>query len=154
MFKALRSLLAEFSGESERRPTGEDEQRLAAAALLHHVIAVDGSIEESERSRLLDLLKQQYGLDDDGAGALFEEAALADQESVDLYRFTSLLKERLDEPGRENIIAMMWDLVYRDGQLHEFEDNVIWRVADLLGISNRDRIRLKQSVRGGAATES
>jgi hypothetical protein len=30
---------------------------------------------------------------------------------------------------------MMWELVYADGQVSEFEDNVVWRAADLLGIS-------------------
>jgi uncharacterized tellurite resistance protein B-like protein len=39
---------------------------------------------------------------------------------------------------------MMWELVYADGQVSEFEDNVVWRAADLLGISSRDRIELKR----------
>jgi uncharacterized tellurite resistance protein B-like protein len=41
---------------------------------------------------------------------------------------------------------MMWELVYADGQVSEFEDNVVWRAADLLGISSRDRIELKHRV--------
>ena len=41
---------------------------------------------------------------------------------------------------------MMWELVYADGQVSEFEDNVVWRAADLLGISSRDRIDLKHRV--------
>jgi hypothetical protein len=40
----------------------------------------------------------------------------------------------------------MWELVYADGQVSEFEDNVVWRAADLLGISSRDRIDLKHKV--------
>ena len=38
------------------------------------------------------------------------------------------------------------ELVYADGQVTEFEDNVVWRAADLLGISARDRIDLKHQV--------
>jgi uncharacterized tellurite resistance protein B-like protein len=41
---------------------------------------------------------------------------------------------------------MMWELVYADGQVSEFEDNVVWRASDLLGISQRDRIELKHFV--------
>jgi uncharacterized tellurite resistance protein B-like protein len=41
---------------------------------------------------------------------------------------------------------MMWELVYADGQVSEFEDNVVWRAADLLGISSRDRLDLKHRV--------
>ncbi|MCX5513711.1 hypothetical protein C3941_13795 [Kaistia algarum] len=154
MFKALRNLLADFGGDSQTRHFREDDHRLAAAALLYHVIAVDGSVDESERVRLHGLLKSLYALDDEETDELVRDAETADQEAVDLYRFTSLLKDRLELAERERVVAMMWDLVYRDGELHEFEDNAIWRVADLLGISNRDRIRLKQDVRSQAVKDA
>ena len=43
---------------------------------------------------------------------------------------------------------MMWELVYADGRVTEFEENVVWRAADLLAISSRDRIELKHRVAG------
>ena len=52
----------------------------------------------------------------------------------------------VDEEGRLRIVEMMWELVYADGQVSEFEDNVVWRAADLLGVSSRDRIDLKHRV--------
>lgn len=147
MLKAIRNFLADFSGNAAKQQFREDDHRLAAAALLYHVIAIDGTVDEREQERLHDLLASLYGLDDEATDELVRDAEIADHEAVDLYRFTSLLKERLDETERERIVAMMWDLVYRDGELHEFEDNAIWRVADLLGLSNRDRIRLKRAAR-------
>ena len=54
----------------------------------------------------------------------------------------------VNEEGRLRIIEMMWELVYADGQVSEFEDNVVWRAADLLGVSSRDRIDLKHRVAG------
>jgi len=30
--------------------------------------------------------------------------------------------------------------------MNEFEDNLMWRVADLLGVSSRDRIALRRQV--------
>ena len=57
---------------------------------------------------------------------------------------------RLDEAERERIVAMMWDLVYADGTVHEFEDNLIWRVAELLAVPTRARMRLKQAARANA----
>jgi uncharacterized tellurite resistance protein B-like protein len=44
---------------------------------------------------------------------------------------------------------MMWRLVYADGGVHEFEENVVWRVAELLAVSTPVRIRLKQAARNG-----
>ena len=52
----------------------------------------------------------------------------------------------VDEAGRRRIVEMMWEMVFADGKVTEFEDNVLWRAADLLGISGRDRIDLKHLV--------
>jgi hypothetical protein len=41
---------------------------------------------------------------------------------------------------------MMWEIVYVDGCANEFESNIIWRTADLLGVSSRQRIELRQFV--------
>lgn len=34
-----------------------------------------------------------------------------------------------------------------DGEVHEFEDNIVWRVAELLDIDSRARMELKREVR-------
>jgi hypothetical protein len=52
----------------------------------------------------------------------------------------------VNDEGRLRIVEMMWELVYADGQVSEFEDNVMWRAADLLAVSSRDRIDLKHRV--------
>jgi membrane carboxypeptidase/penicillin-binding protein len=64
---------------------------------------------------------------------VFEREPQAEGEAVDLYRFTSVIMRSVNEEGRLRIIEMMWELVYADGQVSEFEDNVVWRAADLLG---------------------
>ena len=126
---------------------GEDEVRLAVAALLYHVIAVDGVVSPAESALLRQLLRKHFDLDPWSAESLAKAAATADEEAVDLYHFTSLLKQRLEAEDRERIIEMMWRLVYADGGVHEFEENVVWRVAELLAVSSPVRIRLKQVAR-------
>lgn len=150
MLDAIRSFLSEMSGPVEEREFGEEEYRLAAAALLFHVIAVDGTVSEEERDKLSEMLMRRYQLDRRGVQSLIAAAENADKEAIDLYGFTRVLKRHLDAAGRERIVELMWTLVYADGAVHEFEDNVIWRVAELLGVASQDRIRLKQAVRDGA----
>jgi uncharacterized tellurite resistance protein B-like protein len=41
---------------------------------------------------------------------------------------------------------MLWEIAYADGKRSEMEDHVIWRIADLLGVSGRDRIIKRQEV--------
>ncbi|WP_245495702.1 TerB family tellurite resistance protein, partial [Mesorhizobium sp. M1A.F.Ca.IN.020.30.1.1] len=39
----------------------------------------------------------------------------ADNEAIDLYAFTSVLKRHLDAEARKAFIGLMWEIVYADG---------------------------------------
>jgi uncharacterized tellurite resistance protein B-like protein len=148
MISALKRFLTDLTGEQEAKPIGADESRLAAAALLYHVTAIDGVVGDDESVRLRSLLKDRFDLADDDLDDLMAAAETADKQAVDLYGFTSVIKQRLDIAERERLVGQMWELVYADGKVHEFEDNLIWRAAELLGVSSEVRIRLKQAARG------
>jgi len=152
MFESFRTLISEIV-EGGKHPSqfGEDDYRLAAAALLVHAAAIDGEMSASERDKLHAVIKQRFALDDGATDELVEKATAAEHESVDLYHFTQLLNRALDEPGRARIIEMMWQIVYADGRRDELEDNLLWRAADLLGVSPRERIALRQRISGEAA---
>jgi uncharacterized tellurite resistance protein B-like protein len=156
MLESLKNFLSELSGGGKQQDRfEEDDYRLAAAALLVHVSTIDGDLSQAERDRLHDVLKFRFALDEAGTARLIDAAIAADREAVDLYHFTHLINRALDEDGRRRMVEMMWEIVFADGQCDEFEDNIVWRAADLLGISSRDRIELRQRVaaeRGGAGS--
>ena len=133
----------------EQRPARnlrEEELRLAAAALLVRASAIDGQVDAVERRKLKVLLQERFDLDDEEVRPLLDEAAAREHDSVDLYRFTSVLCRELDQDGRKRIVAMLWEVVMADGVIHEFESNLVWRTAELLGVSTRDRVTLRQQV--------
>lgn len=125
---------------------GSGDYRLAAAALLVHVATLDGDLSEAERTHLVTLVRARFDLDATLADELVAAAEAEDREAVDFYRFTSILMRTLDEGGRQRIVEMMWEMALGDGGVSEFEDNVIWRVADLLAVSGPQRIALRQRV--------
>jgi uncharacterized tellurite resistance protein B-like protein len=156
MFEAFTKLLSGF-GEGGKDPSGFDENdyRLAAAALLVHAAAIDGTISDAERGKLHSVIKQRFNLDDETTDELVAEATEAEQQAVDLYHFTARLNRSLDEQGRARMVEMMWEIIYADGAVSEFEDNLVWRAADLLGISTQERIALRERVanmRSGGGT--
>lgn len=148
MFDTLKSLFTDQARGDE--PPAMDE-RLATAALLVHTIAVDGDVKPKERAVLHEALTRRFDLSRSEADALIERARERDAEAVDLYGFTSVLKRSLEPEGRERVIEMMWEIIYADGGVHEFEDNMVWRVAELLGVSARDRIRLRKRIEARGA---
>ena len=145
MLKAVRQFLRDVTNPSDKDDSDKlDDGRLAAAALLVHVSDVDGDFSDDERNKLKSLLADRFSMEGAEAEKLIAKAQEADNEAVDLYAFTSVLKANLDEAGRARIVEMMWEMVFADGQVHEFEDNLVWRVAELLGVSSRERVRMKQ----------
>jgi uncharacterized tellurite resistance protein B-like protein len=149
MLESLKSFLADLAGGTKSQDAfAEDDYRLAAAALLVHVSTIDGDLSEAERERLHDIVKYRFDLDEPGTEKLIDAAIAADREAVDLYHFTHLINRALDEEGRRRIVEMMWETAYADGSANEFEENIVWRAADLLGISSRDRIELRRRVAG------
>jgi uncharacterized tellurite resistance protein B-like protein len=147
MLDSIRGFFGKLAGGAPGQHRFEDnDYRLAAAALLVHVLNIDGEVQPVERRKLHAVLKYRFELDDDATDALIAEATVIEGEAVDLYRFTSLLGRSLDEEGRTRIIEMMWELIYADGRANEFEDNLVWRVADLLGVSSRERVELRRQV--------
>ena len=152
MLDSLKNLFAELTGGA--KPTerfADNDYRVAAAALLVHAATIDGGMADSERDKLRAILQERFQLSDEATAGLIEEATLAEHEAVDLYNFTSNLNRALDDDGRRRVVEMMWEIIYADGRLNEFEDNLVWRAADLLHVSSRDRIEIRRKVGGERA---
>lgn len=147
MFGAFRQFVSEITG-GDKHPSrfGDTDYRLAAAALLVHAAGIDGNVSGLERDKLHSVIKQRFELDEAATDELVDKATAAEQQAIDLYHFTSLLNRTLDEAGRRQIVEMMWEIAYADSHVSEFEDNLIWRAADLLGISSRTRVELRRHV--------
>jgi uncharacterized tellurite resistance protein B-like protein len=147
MLDGLRQFITEIvSPDTEQRVFDETDYRLAATALLIHIVSLDGEPTAVERRKLHSLIETSFKLDPGTANQLIASATRAENDAVDLYRFTSVIMREVDEAGRRRIVEMMWEMVFADGKVTEFEDNVLWRATDLLGISGRDRIDLKHQV--------
>jgi uncharacterized tellurite resistance protein B-like protein len=152
MFEAFRNFVADFV-EGEKHPSqfADNDYRLAAVALLVHAATIDGDMSARERDKLHAVVKSRFALTDAQADELIDKATAAEHEAVDLYHFTSLLNRVLDEEGRAKVVEMMWQIVYADGRRDELEDNLLWRAADLLGVSPRERIELRQRIANAAS---
>lgn len=129
------------------RDTGSDQAlELAMAALLVRASVIDDEINEAESERMADALSRRFELSKDAVIKLIAEAREAEAEAVDLYRFTRVITENLDQEGRKGLIEMLWEVVLADGKVDTYEENLVWRVAELVGVSTRDRVLLRKSV--------
>jgi uncharacterized tellurite resistance protein B-like protein len=147
MLDRFRSFVRELVDGADGAGAAEpDSPQLAAAALMYHVIQADGVLRPVERERFAAVLGEEYSLDKTELETLIKAARQADGEAVDLYRFTSILMNTMSASDRIGFIEILWEMVYADGVRHELEDNVVWRISELLGVSGRDRVLMRQRV--------
>lgn len=144
MFERVLSFLKELPTAGARPHAQADDSRVAAAALLYHVMSADGVRQDVEWERFKVILAETYSVEGQELEALAEAGEKADGEAIDLYAFTSVLKRHLDSDARKAFIGLMWEIVYADGELHELEDNIVWRVAELLDVERVDRVSARR----------
>lgn len=141
MFDALNRLFA-----APKPANSPIDTKLAVAALLVHLATVDGVITSAEQKTIAGVLQDHFDLEEREVKTLIEEATQRDKDAVDFYQFTSTLT-KLEEDERINIIRLMWQVVFADGHNHELEDNTVWRVAELIGVSSRQRTILRNQMK-------
>lgn len=153
MLERIQAFLQTLTADRPENEFSGDDPRVAFAALCFQVMEADGQVSKSEMQRLKDLLGERYSLTAGQLQSLIAAGQEAGLEAVDYYRFTSDLKRHLSPEECTELLGILWDLVYADGDRSEMEDHVIWRVADLLGISARDRVLLRQQAAARAKAE-
>ena len=146
MLNALRDMFRRVSAGEDKPHFDADDERLALAALMIHCMSIDGAISETERDKLRSVLSSSFGLGGGDLDLLIADALAAEQEAVDLYRFTSVLKRQMSVDQRIRVVENLWEMVFADGESHEFEEKLVLRVAELLSVSREDRIAKRRAV--------
>jgi len=130
----------------EPQATAERRVQIAAAVLLVEVARSDENFSDAERQAVLGSVQRKFGL---GAAEAEELLALAEsqsREAHDLYQFTSQIDATFSPERKVRLIEELWRAAYSDSVLHEYEEHLIRRVADLLHLSHSQFIAAKLRV--------
>ena len=97
----------------------------------------DGVFDEKEKSKILELIKNYFDLDEDQKLSLFKIAMEVNDNSNDIQQFTRVLNDNLSEEEKLNIIEMLWKIIISDGHIDDYENTLIRKISGLLYISDR-----------------
>ncbi len=145
MINRIKALFAEPEGSKVEKHS-VDQIHLAAAALLVEAAHLDESYDEVERRAVVNVLKQEFELNDEECETLIEQAEAAQHEATDLYRFIRKFDSNFGHEERLRLIEMLWHVVYADGELHPYESNLIQRISGMLHVTDRERADARQRV--------
>lgn len=115
-----------------------DELQLAAAALMVEAATMDSTFDAAERARIHDLVLDRFALSGEEASDLVDEAERMAGERVEWHGFTRAIKDGFDHAERVQLIEMLWEVAYADGELHDYEASLLRRITGLVYVSDRE----------------
>jgi uncharacterized tellurite resistance protein B-like protein len=145
-------LVKKFFGKGTEGGSGDQARekshdiRIATCALLLEMGSIDGEFTQSERERIMAILKKDYHLSDEHADALVQASAEELNQSIDYWQFTNLINQNYSMDEKIRIIELVWKIAYTDGKLDKHEDYLVHKLAKLLRLTHKQLIEAKLKI--------
>ncbi|MFN4354307.1 TerB family tellurite resistance protein [Parvibaculum sp.] len=143
MLSAIKSFLL---GPAEDHRDEAQDLRIAVVALLVRAATSDADFGAEEKETIQRIASESFDLPPAEIDALIEAASTEEAETLDLHRWVQSIKQAYSEEERVALIEKMWEVVYADGVLDEYEANLLRRVAGLIYVPDRQSGEARQRV--------
>jgi len=130
--------------DSEQK--SEHDVLVAVCALFLEMAGIDETFSSEEMESILAILKEKYGLSPGHAEALVAEARKELDESVDLWQFSHLINQHYSAEEKQQIIEILWRIVFIDGKMDRYEHYLMRKLRSLLRLSHDQLIAAKLKV--------
>ena len=133
MINLLKNILNNKNSEDDE---GGNKNLELICGLMIEAAFTDGKIEESELKKIKFSLVNVFGEDLEEVDLVLHEAVKNKNNSKSLHYYTSFINKNFDDNKKLLLIEALWEIVLSDGEIHDFESNLIRRLAGLLYISD------------------
>ncbi len=133
MIKLLKNIL---SNQISTEDTDDDKNLELLCGLMIEAAYTDGQIDLSELNKIKLSLVNIFGEDPKTVDLVLEEAIKNKNNSKSLHYYTSFINKKFDDRKKILLIEALWEIVLSDGSIHDYESNLIRRLAGLLFISD------------------
>lgn len=135
MIEALKAFLL---GADRTTIPRADAAQVAVVALLIRAATADADFSQAEREKIRAIAAAHFHLSADELTNLIAKAEADEAKTMDLYRWAQTIKQNYSEDERIGLIEKLWEVVYADGKLDDYEANLLRRVAGLIYVPDRE----------------
>jgi len=119
---------------------------VAVCALFLEMARIDETFSTEEMDNILAILQEKYGLSPQHAEDLIAEAQRELNQSVDLWQFSHLINQHYSDAEKQEIIEILWRIVFIDGKMDRYEHYLMRKLRTLLRVSHDQLIAAKFKV--------
>ena len=134
MLNLLKNILD--SQNSKENNNNKDLELLCG--LMIEAAYTDGQIDANELNKIKLSLINIFSEDPKEVDLVLEKAKENKNNSKSLHHYTSFINKNFDDKKKILLIETLWEIILSDGKVHDFESNLIRRLAGLLYISDVD----------------
>lgn len=138
MLAKIKSFLIGDDAAPETAADETDGMAAAAVAVLVEAALLDGDFDQRERDAIMGILVDRFGISADDAGPLIDVSVSQHKDANRVYAATRQIRDTFSDAERIDMMEMLWEVAYADGVLHDYEANLVRRVAGLLYVRDRD----------------
>ncbi len=136
MLKLLKNILNSQNSKEDNNNNNKDLELLCG--LMVEAAYTDGQIDASELNKIKLSLINIFSEDPNEVELVLEKAEQNKNNSKSLHHYTSFINKNFDDKKKILLIETLWEIILSDGEVHDFESNLIRRLAGLLYISDVD----------------
>ena len=144
MFKSLTKLFNQ--PEQENTSKQLENEIMLFVGILVEAAEIDGKIDETEILIIKKSVINLYKISDEKVDLIINKCVESAGSPNLLHSFTSKINKEFDYDKKINLLKILWEIILADGQIHDFESNLIRRLSGLMYISNIDCGNVKKRV--------
>jgi len=129
-----------------KQDTGSESLETSVATLLIHAARLDENYSQDEKKTINKCLVDLGFGEKEKIEKLIDRCEILEKESNQILHLTQEIK-KLKYTDRLKIIEILVQVVYADGKMDEFEDNLIRRVCGLVYVENADVGPIKENIK-------
>ncbi len=133
MINILKNILS-IQNTSEERQDNEILELLCG--LMIEAAYTDGKIDEIETNKIKSVLINIFAEDSNDVDLVLSKAIKNRNNSKSLHHYTSVINKNFTDEKKLLLIETLWEIVLSDGEVHDYESNLIRRLSGLLYISD------------------
>ena len=133
MFKSLKNI---FAGDQILNAETENTEIDILSGLMIEAANTDGEITQEELNKISHSLINIFKEDPKAVEVSLTKAFENKDNTKSLHYYTSKLNKSFSNENKIKLIEVLWGIILADNEIHDFETNLIRRLAGLLYISD------------------
>jgi len=135
--------------DTDKENSGEYDNKIATSVLFLELAYADFTVTEEEEKNIYANLQKFFNLPANEVETIINIAREKRKNRNDIWVFTNQIKSSYSRERKIKIIELLWQLVYSDGQMDKYEEALMRKISNLLGLTHGEMIQAKNKVKPG-----